>query len=158
MEGDAMSERRPTKKHFTLESKTKQSFKQECDINTILGNYRTQGFTNHINLNRPVYGDFAGEADYLEAMTSIIRANEVFDALPARIRARVENDPAKLIAFVADPDNEAELRELGLVNAITENPEGTILDPPTPGEEGKPPGPIPITNSPNAPENKPKTV
>ncbi len=88
----------------------------ECDVNKILGRFRTTGFMNHINLNRPCYEDFSDTPSYVEALNQIRKAEDAFAALPARVRARVDNDPGKLIDFVNDPDNDAELIELGLKN------------------------------------------
>lgn len=119
---------------FTETGRTHQSFKDECDINTILGQYRKTGFTNHVNLNKPVYADFTTALDYHSAMNAIIAAGETFDSLPARVRAVCDNDPAKLIAYVEDPKNADELVKLGLAEPITprENPE--VETPPDPEE------------------------
>lgn len=40
--------------------------------------------------------------------------------LPPEIRTRFDNDPGKLIDFVADPDNRQEAQELGIVNPAPE--------------------------------------
>lgn len=134
----------PVVKDFTGQtSMTKQAHKDECDVNTIVGRYRTSGFMPHVNIKRPVYEDFSNADDYLSALNKVKAAQELFDGLPARVRARVDNDPAKLIAFVEDPANEAELIELGMLppvspalaapeEAVTEEPEA----PPITNNEG----------------------
>ncbi len=106
-------------KHFAMASKTHQSFKEECDINTIMGRFRTTGFIQHQNVQTPVYGDFSNALEYMDAMNAIEHAKATFAALPARVRARCNNDPAEFIEFAEDPDNADELVELGLKNPIT---------------------------------------
>lgn len=66
----------------------------------------------------------------------MLEAAKIFDSLPARVRQRVNNDPAELIDFVANPDNDDELRELGLKNPILERVEEEEIPPEvTPGED-----------------------
>lgn len=125
-------------------TRTRQSEKDETDINRILGKFRKDGFIKHTTLMRPVYGDFSTALEYIEAVNQIQEAQEIFDALPARVRARVENDPGKLIAFVNDPENEEELRELGLLNPI-EDREGS------PGESENVPSKLPEKEKEKAP-------
>jgi phage internal scaffolding protein len=43
-------------------------------------------------------------------------AEDEFDALPAQIRARFENEPANLIDFLSNEQNRDEAEKLGLVN------------------------------------------
>lgn len=93
-----------------------------CDINKILGRFRTTGFITHTNLRRPVYEDFGSTESYQDAMNKIRRAEAVFAALPARVRQRVNNDPAQLIDFVENPENDDELIELGLKNKPSATP------------------------------------
>lgn len=121
-----MSDKKPYKRvklHFPEnEGRTRQSFADEANINKIMGRWRRQGFAENVNIHTPVYGDFTTEVDFLQAQQSIKSAEAVFAALPARVRARVNNDPAQLITFVDNPDNHAELVELGLVNPISKEP------------------------------------
>lgn len=102
------------------EGRTIQSESNETDINKIMGKYRHTGIMEHVNLKTPVYADFSNATDYRAALHALNQADEIFDSLPARVRARVDNDPAKLIAFVEDPENADELVELGLLNPVTD--------------------------------------
>lgn len=113
------------------ESMTKQSFKDECDIHTILRKYN-QGTIDIPSLNPPRYGDFSNVEDYLTQMNRLTEAQEAFDALPANIRTRFQNDPGKLLEFIGDDENRDEAVKLGLV----EKQEKTMPDPPTPAEGG----------------------
>lgn len=97
------------------ESKTKQSFKDECDINVIMRRYEATGILP--GMERAVgarYIDCTG-ADFQEAQLIVAAGKSAFAELPARIRARFANDPAKLMEFLADKRNLEEARELGLV-------------------------------------------
>jgi len=64
----------------------------------------------------PRYGDFTGIGDYHTALNRVIAAQDEFEALPAQIRARFNNDPAELIAFLDDDNNRPEAESLGLVD------------------------------------------
>jgi len=57
---------RPHAKVFTQPSLTKQSFRDECDVNLIVKRYTETGMINHIPRTNPQYGD-APEGDFLEA-------------------------------------------------------------------------------------------
>jgi phage internal scaffolding protein len=48
-------------------------------------------------------------------MNRVIAAQDEFEALPAQIRARFDNDPANLIEFLENENNRPEAEELGLV-------------------------------------------
>ncbi len=103
-------------------SRTHQSFADDADINTIMGQYRKTGFVTNVKLGTPVYADFSNADDYRTSVNEIKRAQNLFMSLPARVRARVDNDPAKLIAFVEDPANADELVQLGLAEPVATTP------------------------------------
>ena len=62
------------------ESRTKQSFKDECDINNILSKYQKTGIVNHINQSEGQYGDFTSEQDYQKALNTVIQAQDMFSS------------------------------------------------------------------------------
>lgn len=95
-------------------SLAQQHFKDECDINNILRQFNITGLLPESPLS-PRYGDFTGISDYHTALNRVISAQNEFDALPAQIRARFDNDPANLIEFLNDEANRPEAEELGLV-------------------------------------------
>jgi phage internal scaffolding protein len=95
-------------------SLAQQHYKEECDINTILQKFNITGILPEVPLS-PRYGDFTGIGDYHTALNRVIAAQDEFDALPAQIRARFDNDPAKLIEFLDDEANRPVAEELGLV-------------------------------------------
>jgi len=96
-------------------TRAQQHHKDECDINVILERF---GKTGHLPVNAisGTYGDFSGVHDYHTAINTLIAAESEFAALPAHLRQRFANDPANLIQFLDNPDNQAEAEKLGLVN------------------------------------------
>lgn len=128
--------------------RTKQSFKDECDINFIMNKWERTGQIpeNQVGKMKPYYGDFADAPSYLEACNQVLAAKDSFASLPAFLRDRFRNEPANLIAFMADPANQEEAIELGLVEGLKtpDNPTGT--DPNAELDLGNPipPNPTPI--------------
>jgi phage internal scaffolding protein len=96
-------------------SLAQQHFKDECDINNILRQFNITGLLPESPLS-PRYGDFSGISDYHTALNRVIAAQDEFEALPAQIRARFDNDPSKLIEFLENSENRPEAESLGLVD------------------------------------------
>lgn len=95
-------------------SMTKQSFREEVDINTIVKRF---GLTGQLppDIRAPEYGDFTQVVDFHTALNAVALARESFDALSGEVRARFHNDPQELLVFVSDEGNRAEARKLGLL-------------------------------------------
>lgn len=98
---------------FPAESRTKQSFRDECNINKIMAKYKSTGAIPHLNNRTPQYGLASGN-DFAESMRIVKDAQEMFDALPSAIRAKFMNQPEYFLNFVQDPENQDEMIELGL--------------------------------------------
>lgn len=100
----------------TEPSMAKQSFAEECDINTIV---RRFGLTGELpqNVRMPTHGDFTAVTDFKTAMDALAAANEAFEAMPAHIRARFHNDTHEFVEFCSNDENRAEAEKLGLVPA-----------------------------------------
>lgn len=98
----------------TGEAVVQQSFKDECDINVIVKRF---GLTGELpgDFRAPVSGDFTGISDFQTAMNAVLAAESSFMQIPAEIRARFNNDPARLIDFVSNGENRAEALKLGLL-------------------------------------------
>lgn len=107
---------------FPEPSLAKQSFAEECDFNAVLGKWERTGVLEHINPVAPQFVDVSNLPDYQAAMNTVISADAAFNALPATVRDRFANDPARLVAFLQSPDNEAEAVKLGLVVDKSEAP------------------------------------
>lgn len=97
-------------------SLTKQSFKQECDINNIMAKYQRTGAITHVKNNKAMYG-FASSDSFTESMNIVATAQTMFNELPSSIRSKFKNDPARFLDFVQDEANADELVALGLANA-----------------------------------------
>lgn len=94
-------------------SLAKQSFADECDINTIVRNF---GLTGQLPdpVRPPQYGDFEGIFDYQTALNAVIAADAAFMEMNADVRARFHNDPALFVDFCSNPANAEEMVKLGL--------------------------------------------
>lgn len=96
------------------QSRTKQSFREECDIKSIIEKHRDTGYVN-VNKKRPLYGDFTKVGDFQSSMDAVVKAQEAFDALPAKIRERFSHNPVNMVNFLSDESNYDEAVKLGLV-------------------------------------------
>lgn len=111
------------------ETLAQQQFKDECDINTILDRF---GITGELptNVRQPLSADFVEAVDYQTAQNALIEAQQSFMEMPAKIREKFDNNPAKFIDFFEHEENRAEAERLGLVmprpteERPTEPPEG----------------------------------
>lgn len=105
-------------------SLTKQSHKDECNINLIVAQYDRTGLITHTKENPGIYTDLQA-VDFLQSQLIVTQAKEMFQALPSKIRNKFQNDPAQFMDFMHDPDNKDEIYKLGLA----ENPKEPIPDP-----------------------------
>lgn len=94
---------------------TKQSFKEECDINTIMARYQSTGEMPVLNVVAPQYLDVTEGFDFQSMQDQVIEARSLFMQLPSLLRNRFANDPAEFLAYVADPSNHEEMFKLGLL-------------------------------------------
>lgn len=102
---------------------TQQQFKDECDINVIVANFGITGLAPQLT-QMPTYGDYTNEiTDYQTAQNVIAQANQAFGELPSKIRERFQNDPQKLMEYMAEEGHENELRDLGLLPPKAKAPE-----------------------------------
>jgi phage internal scaffolding protein len=106
--------------HVFEESKTEQSHKSEVDINNIVKRAGARELIAKVNsLQEWTYDDVTNN-DFQEAMNAIIKARDTFTSVPSAIRKQFDNDPAKFMDFVRNPDNQSELVEMGLATAPVE--------------------------------------
>lgn len=119
------------------ESMTQQSDADECDINLIMEKYKVTGQAPQV-IQQGIYGDFTEVGDYRTAVERIRAANEAFQAIPAKLREKFDNDPAKFIDFATNPDNMDEMIKLGLAEKIEIKDNKQPAPPPAPEPEKKP--------------------
>jgi phage internal scaffolding protein len=100
------------------ESRTKQSFRTECNINKIMEKHQRTGLINHLSTKSPLYGDFSEMNDYHTSYNRVLDAQKEFLTLPSRLRKRFDNDAGKLMNFLHDPKNLDEAIKLGLLKNV----------------------------------------
>jgi phage internal scaffolding protein len=106
------------------ESRTKQSFKKECDINLIMAKYQKTGAITHFNKHQQNYG-IADGSTFQDAMNLVCEAQEMFNDLPSSIRSRFGNDPAAFLDFVQNDENADEMARMGLIEQSAEQTDAT---------------------------------
>lgn len=122
----------------SVRSRTKQSFAEQVNINTIIKKVARTGLVPQ--RSGAFYGDFSDGLSYQESLAKINAANDAFMELPADLRTKFDNDPSNLINFLADPKNKDEAINLGLLEK--------------PKAENPPPG-TPAANPPQVPTQPP---
>jgi len=118
-------------------SLTKQSFRDECDINTLMARYMETGILDGRDPASARYVDCTSlqALDYQGAMNFILSAKDLFGSLPASVRARFDNDPGLMLDWVDDPSNLQEAISLGLL-PDTRGPAPTVpLGTPSPASQ-----------------------
>lgn len=111
-----------------------QSAKDDADINVIVKRFGVTGQLGVPNVE-PFYGDFSEVEDYQTAMNRVLEADRAFMQLSSDVRNKFRNDPARLIEFLADPENRDEARELGLLrpeDVIPAPMRVEVVNPPAP--------------------------
>lgn len=97
-------------------SRTKQQFKDDADINNIVARWLQTGVDPAmIQRGEARYADFTTVDDYLTMQYKLAGVRSDFELLPGPVRFEFDNDPAKLIEYLADPANTAEAIKRGLL-------------------------------------------
>lgn len=135
---------------------TRQEFKDEADINTIMARYQRTGELPQLNLTAPQYLQLDG-ATFQEHMEFVAEAQSMFEELPSRIRNRFDNDPAKFLDFTSNENNRQELARMGLLSAsatqeaLTHRGANNATSAPLQEPQNTPPQNTPQTAPPSAP-------
>lgn len=124
---------RPTVK--TGKGLTKQSHRDETNINYIMAKYNKTGLLTFGSTHQPEYMAIK-DTDFQSAMNTVVRANEMFAELTSTLRKKFNNNPEEFFRYVHDPANLDEMYELGLA----------VRPPPPPD-----PAPAPVTSPSPAP-------
>lgn len=128
--------------HPIGESRAKQSFAEECDINNILKKYAKTDVIDHLNKNPGRYEDLPMGVDYQQALNIAINAKQAFDDLPGTLRAHFDNDAGQFLEFMENPENDQAKVEMGLMDAPDAIPADQVAEPepqPDPEEKKEPP-------------------
>lgn len=94
---------------------TKQSFKGQCDINTVLDRAKHGASLSHLMNYGGEYGDFSHfTSEYYEnALNEMARARSIFNDLPAELRQNeFQNDVGLFFERVNDPEYADRLEEI----------------------------------------------
>ena len=82
------------------DGRTKQSFKDETDVNKIIQRAQQIGGLAHVQkYPEAVYGEFSGEMDLLTAHERMSKAQEIFNDLPSEVRAEFHNDALRFVKY-----------------------------------------------------------
>lgn len=134
---------------FDGPGRTKQQFKDECDINKIMSRFQMTNTIDWLNQNPAQYIDCTG-FDYDEAMRTVAAANSLFQSMPSNLRSQFDNDPRKFVEFVENPQNRSRLEEMGLARPqASKQPDTT--NPPSPTQ------PAPVSGAPVGTQDAPGT-
>ncbi len=137
----SMTKRKPKKYN---DGRTKQSFKDETDINAIIDKHARMGTLSHLEQWGGQYGDLS-DFDFQTAQNQMAKANSMFEQLPAGVRQEFSNSPEQFFEFVNDPANINDLAnklpELAAPGLQPPNLNPTADNPPAP--DPAPPEPTP---------------
>ncbi len=92
------------------DGRTKQCFKDECNIQKIMARAEKAGTISHLQKYEGVYADYS-DFDFFEQTQKLTQGREIFDALPAELRREFGQSPAAFFNYVNDPENAEDLRE-----------------------------------------------
>ena len=106
---------------------TKQEFADDADINKVIARCLKSNLPLPSVIAAPLFADVSEVGSFDECLRRVQAANEAFDELPAHLRTEFDNEPSKLIRFLADPANVPKAIDLGLLDkpaqqAVVEQP------------------------------------
>jgi len=93
------------------DGRTKQSFKDETDINVILKRAQKSGTISHLAKHEGRYADFSN-FDFLNTQIMLAQGGQIFADLPVELRSEFNQSPAQFFKYVNDPANVDRLSEL----------------------------------------------
>lgn len=111
---------------------TVQAPREEVDINKIVKRMEKGQMIDSRILREGVYEDVSELGDLSECIIKVQNAWDDFMTLPADVREKFENNPTKLVDFLADGNNREDAEKLGLVNPRPAGEPASI--PPATGE------------------------
>lgn len=97
-------------------TQTVQDQRDDCDVNVIVDRYVKTGILPGVS-QTPVFADVFDAPTYQESLHVVMKAQEGFMALDAKVRKEFDNDPAKFLAAFDDPTQGDLLVKLGLLEA-----------------------------------------
>jgi len=105
---------RPTLNFKETQSLTEQHHGETVKIHNILRQYQNTGFVSHTSKHEPMYADMVDAPNFYEAQCILAQTSSMFQEVPAKLRKQFDNDPGKYLEFIQNPENKAEMEELGI--------------------------------------------
>ncbi len=102
---------KPEIRKYTQHGRTKQSQKDECDINKLLERAARSGSLSHLDKYQARYGDFSNY-DFQEHAIKMAEGQTIFENLPAEVQKEFDQSPDKFFEFVTNPENINDLPRL----------------------------------------------
>lgn len=119
------------------DDRTRQSAKDECDVNVIVKRFGKTGVLPSVA--GAFYADVADVGEYREVVARVEAAGELFGKLPAKTRLAFRNSPMVFLEALADPDQRSLLEELGVFEKAPVVPPGSQEGPTGSEAGGSPP-------------------
>lgn len=95
--------------------RTKQSLREECDINVIVARARQGAAVSHVARGVPTYMDVSEVGDYKSALDMLRATDKFFAGLPSKVRLEFGNDPAAFLDAMDTDEGRARLERAGLL-------------------------------------------
>ncbi len=92
------------------DGRTKQCYKDECDIDKIMSRFNVTGTISHLAKYGGIYADFS-DFDFHKQNNMLTKGREIFDALPAELRREFGQSASNFFAYVNDPANLDKLKQ-----------------------------------------------
>jgi len=94
-------------------TRTDQTQKEQCDVKNIMKKYGNK-LSNVPDPIKGLQGDFSEIPSFQQMQDILNQASTTFNSLPSKLRKRFDNDPAEMVKFLEDPNNNEEAVSLGL--------------------------------------------
>jgi len=95
------------------EIRVEQSHKQEADINNIVRKHGLDLIAKTAAMQTFRYDENPSN-DFQEVMQAVITAEQSFNSIPSDIRKKFDNNPAKFMDFIYNPENKQAMIDMGL--------------------------------------------
>jgi len=95
-------------------SLTQQHFAKEVDINAKVDRFIKTGQFGPVGTRQPFYGDFTS-MEYMDMQNKVADIDQMFAALPAKLRKRFNHSAYQMVRFIENPANTDEAVKLGLL-------------------------------------------
>lgn len=90
------------------DGRTKECYKDECDISKIMARFQVTGTISHVNQYQGVYADFS-DYDFYAQSDKLDAGRKIFEDLPAEVRREFKQDPQAFFNFVNSDANKDDL-------------------------------------------------